>query len=764
MRSLVFALAAMFWASAVTAQVVQVRSGQHDGFTRLIVELPERLEVQIENKDRAATITFPNQALTFDTAPVYHRISRDRVANVRSDAGRGALHVEFGCDCQVDSFWHDKSLLVLDIRKRTGEVPQANSPEPSLKTETAAPARPRLTLPQETRSFAASLANAQLEPRPSVNPHPTDPTDSPDIQPVETNEATLSDARERLVKQIGRAASQGLLSPRARLQSEPSPQKDDAKDEPLVEEAPMPPAVANPAVQVNLQAQSSIDRDFLAMMTREISKTEGFRCLDTHLVDVGAWGTDTPFALQVGALRQSLMGEFDELNHDAALRLAKLYLYFGFGAEARLMLDLIEEPSQEVSILRSMAAVIEIGHAPVGSPLLSQLECEGPAALWSVLSHQAIPADTSIDHDSLLRSFTSWPRHLRSYLGPVLSRRLLDAGHQDTADKVLRILNRHEETQTTGAQLVEAEMELSEGAHTQASERMEEIIETNSEPSAQALIGLIDTRIQAQESVSYDHAVLAGAYAQQNRGGALEQDLIRVYLTGLAASGAYDQSYEEYSRLGPNLPTKTQYEISSELLHQLTANADEIAFLHHVLARHAEHGETLTPEVANAAAERLLDLGFAAQAKPFVEHDATGDAGRTRRILRARISLAESQPHQAEAHLIGLAGDAAKQLRAQARDLAGDHRAAADLYLANGQVQESLRQSWLAEDWTSLMSSQDDMLSDVAALVTSNANGALNTNAAEEERSLARNRGLIQQSTTTREMIETVLQASPSPD
>ena len=770
MRRLMLTLGALLWASITSAQVVQVRSGQHDDFTRLIVELPKRLDVQIKNDDGAATIRFPNQDLTFDTTPVFRRISRDRIADVSSDADRQTLRVEFGCNCEVSSFWHDKSLLVLDVRERSDEERQTADVDEPPVAHTPDPVRLRLRLPQETRSLAASLANSQLNQEADDDAPLVKPISQPENSGDVSSAAVISEARERLVKQIGRAASQGLLSPRTILK--PGADSHLATAEPgadtRIEETPLHPVATDPSAHVNLQAQSSIDRDFMAMMARGVGATGNPVCLEPRLVDVAQWGADKPFSVQIGNLRMSLMGEFDELNQEAALQLTRLYLFFGFGAEARLAIELAEERSEEVGILQSLAAVMEKGYAPVGSPLQPQLDCEGPVSLWSVLSHQKLPQNSSIEIDAVLRTFDALPRHLRSHLGPILSRRLLDAGHQDAADKVLRILNRHEETQSAGAQLVEAEMDITEGAETQGSDTMEDIIATNSEPSADALITLISAKIRSGQSVSYDHAILAGAYAQQNRGGENEKDLIRAYLTGLSASRAYDQSYEEYARLGPDLAPAAQQEVMSEMLHQLTSSADEITFIRHVLAHHSDGQPDLAPEIANAAAERLLEIGFASQARLFVIGDASGDAGRDRQFLRARISLAEGRPHQAGADLEGLSGDAADLLRAQARSVAGDHRAAADLFSSSGHEQQSLRQSWLAEDWTRLMDSQDAVLSDVAALVVSREERVLNSDDGngepQVERVLARNRGLIQQSSTTRDMIGTIMQANPAPD
>ena len=284
------------------------------------------------------------------------------------------------------------------------------------------------------------------------------------------------------------------------------------------------------------------------------------------MVDVGNWGTEKSFAEQVGQSRLALMGEFDHLNRDAALKLTRLYLHYGFGAEARMTLALMDEETEETAILQSMAAIMEGNHASANPVLSNQLTCQGPVALWSVLSYESIPRDLQIEVDAILRTFDALPVHLRKHLGPILSRRFFDAGYREAADKALRIINRSGKTSSSESQLVEAEIIRSEGQKTKAAETMKEVVETNSEPSAEALISMIDTTVQSGKGVSFDHAILAGAYAQQNRGGPLETDLLRTYLIGLSASGAFEQSYQEYLRVSSELPRETNETVRSEML------------------------------------------------------------------------------------------------------------------------------------------------------------------------------------------------------
>ena len=124
-----------------------------------------------------------------------------------------------------------------------------------------------------------------------------------------------------------------------------------------------------------------------------------------------------------------------------------------------------------------------------------------------------------------------------------------------------------------------------------------------------------------------------------------------------------------------------------------------------------------SPRVANETAVRLLKMGFAPQARRFLEREIPGKLGRERKLIRAQIALAENLPRQAEVDLLNIESVAANLLRAQARSQIGDHNAAATLYSSGGEKDEALRQAWFAEDWKRLKKTQDTAIADMAALV-----------------------------------------------
>ena len=77
-------------ATTSDAQEIPVRSGAHDGFTRLVVHLPRRVEWQLNGTGRERRLSFGKDGMRFDLRSVFARIDGRRLAAVRQPPGRWA--------------------------------------------------------------------------------------------------------------------------------------------------------------------------------------------------------------------------------------------------------------------------------------------------------------------------------------------------------------------------------------------------------------------------------------------------------------------------------------------------------------------------------------------------------------------------------------------------------------------------------------------------------------------------------------------------
>ncbi|MEQ8897802.1 MAG: hypothetical protein RID23_11975 [Roseovarius sp.] len=747
MRWLFPAVLCMVWAGAAAGQTVTVRSGEHEGFSRLVFGLPARMGYEVMQSDREARITFERRGLQWRTDSVFDRVPRDRLTALDAPDGKRVVVLSLGCDCDIDTFWHGAAYLVVDIRDPSGD------PEDTAASAGGAPVTLPLTPPRERPGNAGRMVSQGLDGIPRVN--------TPEGEPG-AGRNSLSESRDRLIMQIGRAASQGLLSPGFKMPSalaaEPAPEQVRAPPEPEVAES-------GPRPNLQLRAETSIDRDMSAVLMPGLGANGSIACLDPEQVDVSEWADERPFHEQLGPLRARLVGEFDKPDVAAVLGLARLYIHFGFGAEARQVLRELGDGATTEPVLSGMAVIVDTGHAgPVSkrsvSSLSAQMDCAPTTALWSALSYPELPADAPLDVDAILRGFSDLPVHLRAHLGPGLARRLAQAGYEEGSRRVRRILNRTPETVTPEAALLEAEVALKEEGE-EAEAELETIVAGNAEPSAEALLRLIRHRLARDAEISYETAQLAGAYAHEHRGQPMGEELTAAYLSALAASGAFGEAFAELAGAGPN-DAASGAPIRSVLVDLLTRRADDYEFLQYALAEadaEAAAPGRIDAETANAAATRLLALGFAEAAAAFATPDAAGDTGTERKLLRAEIALQQRRPRQAELALQGLTGAEANRLRAEARSVVGEHDAARRLFAGVGQEGEARREAWLAADWQTLAEDEDRARSEIARLKLNPPDAP----EAEDGGVLARDRVLIDRSLETRDAVRALLEANPVP-
>ncbi|MEQ8900958.1 MAG: hypothetical protein RID11_10190 [Roseovarius sp.] len=735
-----------------TAQAVVVRSGAHEGFTRLVLDMPARIDWRLVPHDGGASISFAGPPLALDLDAVFERISRDRLRAASVVDGR--LELEFACACEMRAFWHGARMLVLDI-----------VPKPGPKPETMARPKPRpLVLPGGVvpRSFArmplarrpdATLAFGGYKVAEIVDT-PTVPRGAPDLSAV----------RAALLEQLGRAASQGLLTP-ARMKRATPATPDPAGDtrearETNAPSAPEPEAVLpQHAGHINMRAQSSIDRELVPLRSQSAVSSGQAHCPPEDWVDLSAWAGEGPFHEELGRLNRQLIGEFDRPDKGVALQLARLYLHHGFGAEARQVLALGDVADAQRDILREIAHIVDQDRDGPHPLLLRAVACEGPAVLWAVLSMVTLPQDLVFDHKALLRAFAALPEGLRRALGPVLARRLLQAGHSDTSDAIVRMIERAGRVDTPDVALVRAELATMDQDQATARSELDIAVAGNSTASAEAVVQLIEQLLAKDAPVPFDMAELAGAYAYEYRSTPLGHRMTRAYLAALAASGAHAQAIAEFDRLGIDLDPGHTENIAEILMRQITRNADDVTFLRHAISERFGRAQLFAPSLSRAIARRLLQAGFAGHAYRYVEPGLEGHGERASRILRAEIALVQERPRQAEVEILGLDGQDVNVLRARARSLAGDHATARGLYDEAGKKDAAARAALFASDPVALSMVADPVLRDVGDVLRQ----ATVKPAVADDVTLERSRFLLDQASAARRSLERLLETRPAP-
>lgn len=738
------------------AQTVPVRSGAHDGFDRIVLDMPERRAWWVVPREGGATLLFDGDGLRFDLGTVFARIGRARLRAIADPGAGNRLDLVLDCDCRIAPVWHDGDMLVIDIGAPSTAVSAAAAPAAAL-------VRPRLRgampLGAGPSSAAAALA-ARLDARPG--PRRETPPDAGAAAP----DGALDAMRDDLVRQLGRAASQGLLSlvpDSGRPRTGPIADPDGMSAPP----AAVPPAAVSPAPAKaratprevpGLRITTGMDR---ARPGPPLPSQATGRCPAPALLDVPSWGGTQPLAREIGQLNAALFGEFDTVREDTALRLARLYIHHGFGAEARQVLGWLGEATRGHAEAQALARLVDGVPAPAGGTLAAALDCGEPGVLWALLSLPDLPPERVFDHRALQRSFLALPDGLRRVLGPGLVRRLTGAGHHRTAETILRHLRGGDAPADAETGLARAALARDTGKEAQADAALREIVRSNTPQTGLALAQSIERALARAAPVDFDEAQLAGALAFEHRGTPLGVRLALAYLSALAASGAFEEAMAEFARLRPSVAEAEAARVASVLVSYLQRGADDVTFLRAMLTDRLVAPGALDDSVALAVAQRLLALGFAEHAARHLA--APGPQGarpqdRARRLLRARIALEQDRPADALAEVAALDGEEAGLLRAEALALSGDHEAARRLFAAHDAARGADRAALHSGRAVALAGAEAPPLRAMGSLLAQAPPAAA---AAEGAHGIDAHRALLAQSLRLRDATAQLLAATP---
>ncbi|PQO23418.1 hypothetical protein C2I36_08230 [Rhodobacteraceae bacterium WD3A24] len=802
-------------AGPAAAERVEVLSGEHGDFSRLALVLDRPTEFALTPTDAGYRLRFARDDIIFDLDGVFRYIPRDRLADLAPLSGpEGAgLAMTLGCDCIVEAFVDRPGLVVVDIR--TGGSPTATPPprpRPARLTNAGArPPRPRPVTarapdpPGDGRAIDAApifwrehpemlearaeLASAEgsaerLRPQRSRRADPDGEAGTPSPEA----------AREHLLRQLGRAAAQGLIS--ADLAGPAPPAAPDAP--PARADTPhrppeMPPPDAPPTGDnsarsgaapaaagghINLRARSAVDAALGLDALRDALAPGGRLCAEPAAFALGGH-SDAPAAIDaLSVQRRGLVGEFDDAVPEAVEALARTYLSLAFGAEARATLEAFPLDLPDGDILRAMADIVD-GRPPTRPGRLAGMTaCNGPAALWSVMARPELPEDADVNTGAVRRSFSALPRPLRRQLGPGLARRFLDAGDGEVARAIRAATARASDGRGARLRLLDGLLALEAGRIAAAERHFDSVRRGNTPAAPEALLRLARMRLERDAPVGDDVIADLSARAEEFRGSDLAERLLSIEARARARTGDFAGAFAAMGRLRDESDdgSGALRETRSAVYQALAESAGDPVFLDRVFAGPVWQEGGLARAVRQAVARRLLDLGFAAEAARMLPAYTEGSA--PERALLARAALMRERPNEALRAVAGLAGQAAARLRGEAYVQLGEMDAAAAAFARAEAQERRAAAAWLAGNWDVVddlgtpeqrgflaasapdAAAAPDNGSDDGGSTLTDATGA----ARPDEGMLARGRAQIRRSGALRGAVEALLQAHRLPE
>lgn len=706
-------------------ETVTIRSGEHEMFSRLVMSIGIGTEWDVTQTTDGYLVEISEPANGFDTARVFERIPRTRIKAVQQRAP-STLFLAVDCDCHADAFLWRPGQLVLDIV--TGSAPDIEDLAQGSRSSFAGPYKDQhmgqpTRLPnllELERNNARSPASLALPTKIQSIPEATD----------------LQVAEAALIEGLARAATQGFLDPALRRLPDPTPVSLVEQDPDSVRDPPDPrPMVGTLGIGIS----TAMDREF-AQIGGVVGTALGQQCLSDDLFSVNSWADDRAFHDQAASLAEALAGEFGAEPREAQDALAKLYLYFGFGAEARAVLAADPALSQSRQILVQLAGIVD--DYPGGYPLIAdQAGCPTAAAVWAFYVNP-VPLDDD-ERSHVLRQFFAIPQPLRGHLAPRFARKFVGIDDLDAAEKVMRAPRSNDADTTHDVQATRALIAEEIDDPEQAIAVLSREADDNARISPESLIRLIELSLEQGSEPKESDLILAAVMRQEFRNTPIAADLAVAEAGGWIQKGQYHEALD----LMNNREDMAALDIVNQVYAHLAQHGAATIFL--------EFGfndlpERLTSKTRNGIGRRMIELGFPERATALLIGPAEQEEASERRYLRAEAAIGTRNYETAIDEVLGLSDERARDLRSRAYSGLGDHRAALAASAANQTPTAGTALQFRAGAWDRLTAEDDDVLSAFAQAF-------LRPNSEDVAETLADRRAILAQSEESRRAIEELL-------
>ena len=434
-------------------------------------------------------------------------------------------------------------------------------------------------------------------------------------------------------------------------------------------------------------------------------------CHRTTRLDLSKWTDGRPFEQQLGPAKVALYSTLGEFDETAAVKLARLFLYFGFAAEAKQILTSLPALTNAWPELIEIADVIEgvqVKHPP---QYFESEVCNDSVKIWPALSGAMGMTSLKPHGEEILLELSAMPIQLREILAPKMSALFLKANNAYLAKAALETISRTENPQSEQLKLEYAEALIFDGKSNDAIDALAEI-SSNSQIAAKAFARKIGLQISLEQNIDPGTLALLEGYLIEYKGTNLEGELKEVLALALSKSLQFSKAIQ----IAEAMRLKKRHSILASIYTDIVTIATDANFA--MLAYNAVDLEVLKlkSELSVKYTTRLYSLGFVEQAERFLNASIHVDPNETFRLTAANIFISLNQPAKASDFIEGLKSKEAILLQARIQGIKGNFDKASTLY-QKADVKEDLRVGALkAKNWQDAFGEDTGPLGQLARL------------------------------------------------
>lgn len=527
-----FIVATLIWFCAVSAtgDTVPITSGEHDGYTRLVLSIDPTTPWVLEKLNEGSRLRVTGTH-DFQLASIFDRIPKTRLKAVSAQTidGSSDFLLTLNCACDVNAYAYQSGYIIVDI---------SDAPE-GYEAEIASNMTPKLG-PNFLPDSPPNLDIDVFSERPSAPHYALSEVETPwpeqgvahDLMAAEAHDAvivptdvdpqlqkTVDEAREALIRQLSFAADQGLLEFRpddsVHQEVEPELLHEEASKS---EEGSITSPLEDPINQEQVNIQSVYDID-----GRDDTDTvvAGPQCFSDFDFEIQNWGSGEDFSEELSELRSEQLGEFDVTDVEKIEGLIKLYIRYSFDVEARYLIGSYREEIHHAEILNELAYILSGTKSQHLEVLRGAIECGGAVGMWALASEGASFADALVHQDSVLSVFENLPADLRRLIGPRLIEAYLRRNMTAEAQRVADLIARAYGDDGERVELSQAELQLNQGHLPVAEDIYQKVISANTAESLPALIELVELYLSQGRIVPPEYRERIMLESDTHRGKAL---------------------------------------------------------------------------------------------------------------------------------------------------------------------------------------------------------------------------------------------------
>ena len=601
---LLVACLAIFHSGPAQSQgaTVLVRAGEHRDYTRLILQLPEQNQWQLSRGTISARLDIEGPSMEFDLTETFSRIPRTRLRDLRASAG--GLNLYIACDCDIQAREDIPQFLIIDI---------IGSGSHTVFAPMTAPRPPRrpLHMMSDRNGRAADPRRAGTQLAQALRRGTSDTAlqhaltlsgifgASPQMSPQEISDVTaVGTQRAAVALELGRvlasSVSSGKLQAATEFTAAVAPERGREGDLRRIES--------------DLGAHFSVAAQARTQSTSTASAA--LHCPDASILDPSEWFARTDTADILPTLG-NLFNDFDQAEPRTIREAARHFILRGFGAEARMVLSLLEDADDAAEIMTAISYLVDMSEMPETIDLAPLAYCGPMGSLWAFLASRDETLPAGFSGENLVQALQILPPHLRLHLGPEAVQRLAALGRLEEAHVILTSLDRVAQGNTGQLKLARATLDLPEAQRDKA-----HVLETTLSPqtSDDDLIFLLSRREAQAKPVEAEFLEAATTRLFALRGTPTGREIASLVVR---AKGRMDEFQDAFNLLDGReaaLPDDAAHLLRIELLEGLVSQASDTVFLTLMFEQRPWDLSYLPDALVEQLVARLRALGFDMQA------------------------------------------------------------------------------------------------------------------------------------------------------